>query len=463
MAKKQFVQKSQQSAEMPQYDEQTMAFIEGAKKQMAMNHGLALDRDPAEVMKENNAAIREAARAITKKRGMVKQQPVAGAVKQPAPVVPAVQPEVVQPVQHQTHGLTDAEMAKVGYDALMKQAMRAAPEPELIEPEATLPEPEAMTELDQVPRETITPNMEATWVPPQVQVPPAPEKPKAVASQQQRPAAPQTAQFPRTEVTNFSDVRGLPSEGLLYESTIFGQSLTFMDILMMNNMDGVNTNDTINTLFDRRFRGGWEDGFNAENILQCDEAYLMHWLRASTIDDPLPYVPPSDKWEPYKCPECGKVATKAEDYAGLDIRFQNLDFKIQGDLRSILAKHANGCYTFELEDQRQCDVYLRRRYHARMINEAIAKYKKDTGEDMSMMMQFILSTAVVVEIEGMDTIVDKLNYIGGLGYKSAKHFLSEVNDASLVTDITAKVVCPFCHKEVTIPYPFRLDFYLSSL
>jgi hypothetical protein len=189
----------------------------------------------------------------------------------------------------------------------------------------------------------------------------------------------------------------------------------------------------------------------------------MHWLRASTIDDPLPYVPPSDKWEPYKCPDCGKVATKPEDYAALDIKFSNLEFKIQGDLHSILAKHANGCYSFELEDQRQCDVYLRRRYHARMINEAIAKYKKDTGEDMSMMMQFILSTAVVVEIEGMESIVDKLNYIGGMGYKSAKHFLSEVNNASLVTDITAKVVCPFCHEEVTIPYPFRLDFYISSL
>lgn len=457
MAKKQFVQKSQPSAETPQYDEQTMAFIEGAKKQMAMNHGLALDRDPAEVMKENNSAIHEAARAITKKRGMVKQT-LTGSMSKPATVPPVVQPDIVQPVQFPPENrLTDAEMAKVGYDALMKQAMYAEPEPEEVvaEPEH---EPEPMTELDK-----IQPNLEATWVPPQEHVQPVPEKPKAVVMQQQKPAAQQSAQFPRTEVTNFTDVRGLPSEGLLYDSTLYGQSLTFMDILMMNNMDGVNTTDTINTLFDRRFRGGWKEGFNAENLLQCDESYLMHWLRASTIDDPLPYVPPSDKWEPYKCPDCGKVATKPEDYAALDIKFSNLEFKIQGDLHSILAKHANGCYSFELEDQRQCDVYLRRRYHARMINEAIAKYKKDTGEDMSMMMQFILSTAVVVEIEGMESIVDKLNYIGGMGYKSAKHFLSEVNNASLVTDITAKVVCPFCHEEVTIPYPFRLDFYISSL
>jgi len=466
MAKKQFVQKPQQPSEAPVYDAQTMAFIEGAKKQMAVNHGLALDRDPAEVMRENNSAIHDAARAITKKRGMVKQT-LPGAVKKPAQEMPAVQPlvqqpvppAVTQPVQQPANALTDAAMATMGYDALMKQAMYAQPEPEP-EPEEIETEPETMTELDQVQMVQPTVVQEAQYVPPSQ--PPA-QKPQVVAQQQPRQPAPQSSQFHRTEVTNFTDVRGLPSEGLLYESTIFGQSLTFMDILMMNNMDGENTNDTINTLFDRRFRGGWNDGFNAENLLQCDEAFLMHWLRASTIDDPLPYVPPSDKWEPYTCPSCGKSATKAEDYAGLDIRFNNLDFKIHGDLHSILAKHVNGCYSFELEDQRQCDVYLRRRYHARMINEAVTQYKKDTGEDMSMMMQFILSTAVVVEIEGMEGIVDKLNYIGGLSYKSAKRFLTEVNDASLVTDITAKVVCPFCHKEVTIPYPFRLDFYLSSL
>jgi hypothetical protein len=108
-------------------------------------------------------------------------------------------------------------------------------------------------------------------------------------------------------------------------------------------------------------------------------------------------------------------------------------------------------------------VYLRRRYHETMINDTLKLYQKDMGKEMSLEMQQLLRTAVVVEIEGIDNIVDKLNYIGNMGYNAAKHFIDEVDGASLRTDITANVICPFCKKEVTIPYPFRLDVYLSSL
>jgi hypothetical protein len=132
-------------------------------------------------------------------------------------------------------------------------------------------------------------------------------------------------------------------------------------------------------------------------------------------------------------------------------------------LQEIVAKHANGCYSFYLDDGRQCDVYLRRRYHEAEVNKALAQYVKDTGVEMPFEMQVILHSAVVVEIQGIDNIVDKINYLGNLGYKAAKHFLDEVDAASLTTDITAKVICPFCKKEVTIPYPFRLDVYLSGL
>jgi hypothetical protein len=128
-----------------------------------------------------------------------------------------------------------------------------------------------------------------------------------------------------------------------------------------------------------------------------------------------------------------------------------------------VAKHANGCYSFRLLDQRQCDVYLRRRYHETEINNTLEKYRKDTGTDMPFEMQVILHSAVIVEIEGIDNIVDKINYLGNLGYAAAKHFLDEVDGASLTTDITAKIICPFCKKEVTIPYPFRLDVYISGL
>ena len=465
MPKKQYIQTNNQE---PQYDEQTRAFIMSAKQSIAKNHGLAIDRDPAEIMRENNRKLHEAAQTLAAKRGMVKQQ---GLVKKLAQA-PVQQPAPIQPVLRQQPFVeevpetpNDAEMNEVGYDQYMQSLMNA---PDVDEAE--------MTELSEIPTpapvpQNFTPNFRQ---PPKTvqyedtdvknhQLEPEPTpvitpKPQGIAQPKQQTV------FNHVDVTNFSDVRGLPSEGMLYETPILGQALTFMDVLMMNHMDNVNITPTVNTLFNRRLTGGWADGMIADNILQCDESYLMHWLRASTIDEPLPYVSPSlDKWEPFTCPECHGVAQTSEDYQKIQVFFNKMDFKIRGNLQEIVAKHANGCYSFYLDDGRQCDVYLRRRYHESEVNKALAQYVKDTGVEMPFEMQVILHSAVVVEIQGIDNIVDKINYLGNLGYKAAKHFLDEVDAASLTTDITAKVICPFCKKEVTIPYPFRLDVYLSGL
>jgi hypothetical protein len=437
-----------------------MAFIEGAKKRIAENHEIALDRDPAEVMKENNRKLHEAAMAMTPKKPMVKQvRPQKRVVEEAAevPQQPAPQPVKRQPILKQeavetpTQSINDRDMQKVGYDNYMQAMMNQSDDNEdQVELSEIVDEPDVELEQPTVPQ--VQPVQQSVQ--------------QRVEMPRQRNAEPprQSQSFAKLDVTNFADVRGLPSEGLLYDAPILGQSLTLMDVLMMSNMDSENITETINTLFLRRLRGGFAEGFDPENILACDEAYLMHWLRASTIDTQLPYSPPTlDAWEPFKCPDCNGVAKTQEDYSNLVINFNNLDFKIHGDLNEIIAKHANGCYTFELYDQRQCDVYLRRRYHETMINDTLKLYQKDMGKEMSLEMQQLLRTAVVVEIEGIDNIVDKLNYIGNMGYKAAKHFIDEVDGASLRTDITANVICPFCKKEVTIPYPFRLDTYLSSL
>lgn len=503
MAKKPVIQSEEN---VPQYDAQTMAFIEGAKKSIAMNHGLALDRDPAEVMRENNAAIRAAAAKIAPKRGMVKQtikQQSVPATRQVQPDRPVQNVSARNPVKTQKppqrasfakpveqehvaaddsgyeavqtmsyNGLNDEAMRNVGYDALMEQAMRDNNGPdesgeevsyehvELSDLQPQQEEPAQETEPVLAPEQSYVQTEEPYQV--------WPKKVDYVSTNEMPTQSPAQARpspiYQSTPVTNFSDIRGLPSEGLFYDKPLFGQALTYMDILMVSNIDTVNVTSTINTLLSRRITGGW-DTFNADNLLQCDEHYILHWLRASTVDDqPLPYVPPTlDEWVPYTCPECGKVANTQEDYKNIDIHFNNLNFKIDGNLQEIAAKHANGCYTFTLLDGRQCDVYLRRRYHETVINDARKQYEKDVGVEMPVEMRAVLYTAVVVEIEGMETIVDKMNYIAGLGYKEARHLITEVDNASLVTNITANLVCPFCHKEVTIPYPFRFDAYISGL
>lgn len=488
MPKKPYVQKSNAQ---PQYDAQTMAFIQSARQSIAKNHGLAIDRDPAEIMRENNKKLHEAAQTMASNQGMVRQQrfvkkpsvqnvPQVQPVTNVQPIQPVLRQQVVEEPVEETP-VNDAAMNQVGYDSYMQSLMEA---PELEAPDTEMVELSDLQQNEpvQAPAQNFTPNFrqpprtvrydDAAILQKAPQADPAPVEPTqqmnktevAETPRQQFIERPRPQKiFTQNEVTNFSDLRGLPSEGLLYDIPVMGQSLTFMDVLMLNHMDNENITPTINTLFNRRLNGGWEDGFDASNVLQCDEAYMMHWLRASTIDDPLPYVPPTDKWEPYKCPDCGEVAKTPEDYKKLQVFFNNMDFKIRGNLREIVAKHANGCYTFYLADGRQCDVYLRRRYHEEIVNDTLAQYQKDTGKEMPFEMQVVLHSAVIVEIQGIDNIVDKINYLGNLGYSAAKHFLDEVDGASLTTDITAKIICPFCKKEVTIPYPFRLDVYISGL
>ena len=135
MPKKPYVQTANA---MPQYDEQTRAFIQSAKQSIANNHGLAIDRDPAEIMRENNKRLHEAAQTLASKQGMVKQQRL---VKKPtiqtAPPVQTAQP--IQPVLRQQAveepveeaPINDAAMNQVGYDSYM-QSLMEAPEDEAI-------------------------------------------------------------------------------------------------------------------------------------------------------------------------------------------------------------------------------------------------------------------------------------------------------------------------------------------
>ena len=472
MAKRDYVQPANSE---PEYDEQTRMFINSAKSMMAKNHDLAIDRDPAVIMRENNAKLHQAAMAMQSKQGMVKQRVPKGAravqnVRQPPATVNYDDAEVEQrqPVLTNVprNVINDQAMKQQGYDAYM-QSMMAAPDAdeddmvelsdavnaaESLEPVEEPAQPTAPKQVPQRPKvygmgefaNNRFPKYESQAQQPKPQPELQPEPQEVIETPRQKNAdSPKKSQysFNNNEVTNFGDIRGLPSEGLLYEEPLFGQALTFMDILMLNNIDAANVTSTINTLFERRLRGGFTDGFDADSILQCDESYLMHWLRASTIDNNLPYVPPNpDKWTPYTCPKCKHVATTPADYEKLDIRFNNLDFKIKGDLQQIVEKHAGGYYTFYLEDNRRCDVYLRRRFHEDEVNKTLDQYRKEMGKEMPLEMQIVLHSAVVVEIEGLETTIEKLNYIGNLNYSAAKKFLEEVEGASLTTDIDRKSV-----------------------
>ena len=318
----------------PEYDPQTLAFIQSAKMSIAQNHGLALDRDPAEVMRENNRQIHEAAQVLKKQKGIAKQTLAPMPTKSQTVQQPAMrngtgfqkqtmtQPTHFQPTQSTEPSsnapkFTDSAMRQQGYDSYMEQMMRA-PENESdgvelsdldMQRQAQLaayngqgnpnyvhaeqPSPARMQELKRQYPDLggfdFTPSMQNaltdTWTaenetriqeevkktaskPKRTRQPkakvenvvapePAPELRRAAhrvqVAEPPRAAQPQLG----TIVTNFGDVRGLPSEGRLYDTPIMGQALTLMDILMMNNMDHTNSTSTITELFNRRLSGGW--------------------------------------------------------------------------------------------------------------------------------------------------------------------------------------------------------------
>ena len=454
----------------PVYDEQTMAFIQNAQMSIAKNHGLELDRDPAEIMRENNNALHEAATAVRKSKGMVRQSlpKMAKQQIQPAPV----QKPVVQAPPQRKSAISDEEMHKQGYDQYMQNLMQA-PEAEdeydeeydegveladLAQQEYVEEEPEELPPPPPPPPQKPKTRKKQTIKAPVVETV-APRMPASKVVEQPRPAS----VFKAFDVTNFSEIRGLPSEGLLYDMPLVGQALTLMDVMMMNYMDMSRPTGAITELFNRKLSGGWADGFNAENILECDEAFLMYWLRASTVPDmPFPYV--SENNQPFRCPHCDKVAVTKEEYEKMPITFSDLDFKINGNLNEILAKHAEkGYHAFTLPDGRECDVYLRRRYHDRVVLDYVDQYQAEMQREMPPEFKAVMHTAAIVEIEDMEDIVQKTEYLGKMSYPVARKFFEELNASTLTTTVTSKVRCPFCGKEVIIPYPFRLDQYISSL
>lgn len=481
-------------------DEQTRAYVQTAKSMIASNHGLVLDRDPAEVMRENNKSLHEAAKIIKKKKGMVRQR-IAGQPQ--TPVQQSVHPAVAPDVQNAP--LTDENMAAHGYDRYMESMMAGSvqrpdislsQQPEYIPPEDSYvevqsepkqtevpePMPQQQVQVQQQPRIELsgfTPrpyvqNQQPQQTVQQVQpvVPPtAPVRntvPSKPVSQQLATdpfgVGPTQYNFagsqPRTVVPQqvhdyeaFSEIRGLPSTGVLYGNPISGQAFKLMDLLMLNDIDSENITKVFNELYARRLRG-----VEPENILSCDDPYILHWLRASSFpDQQLPGV----IW--FECPECGTRNEAPKNSNGFSVSFYNLDFTIVGDVNAILAKHANGYYAFRLPDGRECDVYLRRRYHDRMVDEAVNAYQRDIGKPMPSYLREIIKSAVVLEIEDCETLNDKINYLSNMNVAAATKMFEEINSASLTTIITAKLTCPKCGKEVRVSYPFRLDQYISSL
>lgn len=262
---------------------------------------------------------------------------------------------------------------------------------------------------------------------------------------------------PNKDFEAFTEIMEWPSHGIFYPEKVYGQALKTIDVFMLADATEDDVNSTLTTILGRRLRGI----ASPEDILTCDEEYLLYWLRASSYpenNDGLPKMK-------FDCPHCG---SHYRDMAAVQllpgVSFNDLVFKTEVPPEQIAAMHAeNGFVKFSAYDGRECNVYLKRRKHDRIVDEYIADWEKSNEDIFPRYRKEGLTIASVMEIEDCETMTDKLEYIESYPLAERNKLFLAVLSAQIVTKTFVNIKCPACGGTATLPYPFRIRNYVASL
>lgn len=262
---------------------------------------------------------------------------------------------------------------------------------------------------------------------------------------------------PNKDFEAFTEIMEWPSHGIFYPEKVYGQALKTIDVFMLADATEDDVNSTLTTILGRRLRGI----ASPEDILTCDEEYLLYWLRASSYpenNDGLPKMK-------FDCPHCG---SHYRDMAAVQllpgVSFNDLVFKTEVPPEQIAAMHAeNGFVKFSAYDGRECNVYLKRRKHDRIVDEYIADWEKSNEDIFPRYRKEGLTIASVMEIEDCETMTDKLEYIESYPLAERSKLFIAVLNAQIVTKTFVNIKCPACGGTATLPYPFRIRNYVASL
>jgi predicted RNA-binding Zn-ribbon protein involved in translation (DUF1610 family) len=309
---------------------------------------------------------------------------------------------------------------------------------------------EAARQMQPIPAQTMPPVEPVQQVPENI----VQMRPQEVPQAQKPIFDPGT---PNKDFEAFTEVMGWPSHGIFYPEKVYGQALKTIDVFMLADATEDDVNSTLTTILGRRLRGI----ASPEDILTCDEEYLLYWLRASSYpekDDGLPKMK-------FDCPHCGN---HYRDMAAVQmlpgVSFNDLVFKTEVPPEQIAAMHAeNGFVKFSAYDGRECNVYLKRRKHDRIVDEYIFDWEKSNEDVFPRYRKEGLTIASVMEIEDCETMTDKLEYIESYPLAERNKLFLAVLNAQIVTKTFVNIKCPACGGTATLPYPFRIRNYVASL
>lgn len=262
---------------------------------------------------------------------------------------------------------------------------------------------------------------------------------------------------PDKDFEAFTEITEWPSHGLFYPEKVYGQSLKTIDVFMLADTTDDDVNATLTTILGRRLRGIP----SPEDILACDEEYLLYWLRASSYPENEAGLPKMK----FDCPECGR---HYRDMAAVQllpgVSFNDLVFRTEVPPEEIAAKHAaNGYVTFNTYDGRECNVYLKRRKHDRIMDEYISEWELANNDVFPRYRKESLAIAAVMEIEDCETITEKMEYIEAYPLSERNKLFMSVLNSQIITKTYVRIKCPNCGGTATLPYPFRLRNYVASL
>lgn len=255
----------------------------------------------------------------------------------------------------------------------------------------------------------------------------------------------------------FSEITGMPTQGLFYTDRLFGQGLTTVDADMLSAMDPDDPLEVANTftaIIGRRVRG-----INPEDILSADEEFLVYWLREST------YLTESLPKPRFKCEHCGTYVANREQFDVIGrLGFANQEFTTDSDPAAVAAMHAaEGFVRYTLFDGRECAIYLRRRKHDRAIAEYMDGWEKANKKIYPVYRAFNTSIASFIEIEDCETMSEKIRFLEEYPLAKRQEFLKAVYDAQVVSKTFLNIKCPKCGGVARVPYSFQPTPFVASL
>lgn len=260
---------------------------------------------------------------------------------------------------------------------------------------------------------------------------------------------------PSRDVNVFTPISHLPSKGLFYPGQVCGQSLKLIDNYYLDDIvvDSINTRTAINAILGRRIRG-----VDPLDILTIDEAYILHWLRASSF-------PKHGLWHPgYTCPHCNFDTDTDNMYNDFRIGFRDLKFTLTKDIEALSALHGTNRYhTGFLDDGRECHVYVHRLRHAVELNDFIDKWEQRNGMTAPNAIRKATGVATVVEIEGCENMDEKFRYITEMPEVQKETFEKLIIEGTAACNVSAVLTCGRCGGVVETPYPFHVPWFVSSL